>query len=121
MSATGQKRKSCSRAYVFRFAKNGHLGLQSVSAGVSLGPAPQIALQVTRYNILRRSDRCHDPSALEKVIEAIAEAGAAGIAAVLWDRYCDFEKVYRACLPEPAQTATLRRRGSSRPARLSAN
>ena len=51
------------------------------------------------------------PLTLETVIESIATAGAADHARVLWDRYCDFDRVYRLSLqqltgdasPTPAQ------------------
>ncbi len=38
------------------------------------------------------------PLTLEAIIEAIAAAGAADHAQVLWDRYCDFDRVYRLSL-----------------------
>ncbi|MCW5704899.1 MAG: hypothetical protein KIT82_20245, partial [Bradyrhizobium sp.] len=40
------------------------------------------------------------PLTLEIVIEAIATAGATDHARVLWDRYCDFERVYRLLLQQ---------------------
>lgn len=40
------------------------------------------------------------PLTLETVIEAIATAGATDHARVLWDRYCDFERVYRLSLQQ---------------------
>lgn len=35
------------------------------------------------------------PMTLETVVKAIADAGAVDHACALWDRYCDFERVYR--------------------------
>jgi hypothetical protein len=40
------------------------------------------------------------PLTLETVIEAIATVGAADHAQVLWDRYCDFDRVYRLSLQQ---------------------
>lgn len=40
------------------------------------------------------------PLTLETVIEAIAAAGATDHAQVLWDRYCDFSRVYRLSLQQ---------------------
>jgi hypothetical protein len=40
------------------------------------------------------------PLTLETVIEAIATAGATDHAQVLWNRYCDFERVYRLSLQQ---------------------
>ena len=40
------------------------------------------------------------PLTLEAIIEAIAAAGAADHAQVLWDRYCDFDRVYRLSLQQ---------------------
>jgi hypothetical protein len=40
------------------------------------------------------------PMTLETVIEAIATAGATDHAQVLWDRYCDFDRVYRLSLQQ---------------------
>ena len=40
------------------------------------------------------------PLTLETVIEAIARAGATDHAQVLWDRYCDFERVYHLSLQQ---------------------
>lgn len=40
------------------------------------------------------------PLTLETVIEAIAMAGATDHAQVLWDRYCDFDRVYRLSLQQ---------------------
>lgn len=40
------------------------------------------------------------PLTLETVIEAIAAAGATDHAQVLWDRYCDFDRVYRLSLQQ---------------------
>lgn len=37
---------------------------------------------------------------LERFIDALAEAGADGVARDLWDRYCDFERVYHLALGE---------------------
>lgn len=40
------------------------------------------------------------PLTLETVIEAMAVAGATDHAQVLWDRYCDFDRVYRLSLQQ---------------------
>lgn len=37
---------------------------------------------------------------LERFIDALAEAGADGLAGDLWGRYCDFERVYHLALGE---------------------
>ncbi len=46
------------------------------------------------------------PLTLETVIEAIAAAGATDHAQVLWDRYCDFNRVYRLSLQQLAGDAS---------------
>ncbi len=46
------------------------------------------------------------PLTLETVIEAIADAGATDHAQVLWDRYCNFDRVYRLSLQELTGDAT---------------
>lgn len=40
------------------------------------------------------------PMTLEIIIEAIGKAGATDHAQVLWDRYCDFDRVYRLSLQQ---------------------
>ena len=46
------------------------------------------------------------PLTLETVIEAIAAAGAIDQAQVLWDRYCDFDRVYRLSVHQLAGDAS---------------
>lgn len=47
------------------------------------------------------------PLTLESVIEAMATAGATDHAQVLWDRYCDFERVYRLSLQQLTGSASF--------------
>ena len=58
------------------------------------------------------------PLTLERVIETIAEAGAGDFANALWQRYCNFERVYRVALQEiagdVAASSTPARRAPSR-------
>jgi hypothetical protein len=46
------------------------------------------------------------PLTLESVIETIATVGAADHARALWDRYCDFDRVYRLSLQQLAGDAS---------------
>lgn len=46
------------------------------------------------------------PITLESVIRAIADAGAIDHARALWDRYCDFERVYRLSLQQLSREAS---------------
>jgi PD-(D/E)XK nuclease superfamily protein len=46
------------------------------------------------------------PMTLETVIRAIADAGAIDHARALWDRYCDFDRVYRLSMQELAKDAS---------------
>ena len=52
-------------------------------------------------------------NSLEAVIDAIEAAGATELAKTLWGRYCDFERVYHACLPSIAPKALPAPGGSS--------
>jgi hypothetical protein len=47
------------------------------------------------------------PLTLESIIEAIAAAGATDHARALWDRYCDFERVYRLVMQELANDTAI--------------
>lgn len=46
------------------------------------------------------------PLTLESVIETIATVGATDLARALWDRYCDFDRVYRLSLQQLAGDAS---------------
>lgn len=59
---------------------------------------------------------------VEAVIDAIGGAGSADLAKALWGRYCDFDRVYHACLPSlvqplPAKIETQSDRSPTKPRR----
>ena len=59
------------------------------------------------------------PLTLETVIEAMAAAGATDHAQVLWDRYCDFDRVY--CLSLQQLTGDVSRTPADKPAQGSSS
>lgn len=62
---------------------------------------------------------------LEALIDAIDETGEQELAKTLWGRYCDFERVYHACLPPgvhdapPAADQTTREQPNNKTRRVS--
>lgn len=91
-----------------------------LAIGPELNRRVQGAFQVYQGELIDADRR--DPSrvpfiplTLETVIRAIADAGAIDHARALWDRYCDFERVYRLSLQELAGDASFNSTPTTKP------
>lgn len=102
-----------------------------MAIGPQLNRRVQAAFRIYEAELLDADDEAGNrvgfaPVTLEAFIQAIAAAGAGELATALWDRYCDFHRVYQLSReelvgmtsPTPAQSnATLGERPSNTPTR----
>jgi hypothetical protein len=91
-------------------------GVTSRAIFIAIGPRlnrrVNAAFRVYQNELREEEDRDSDrvefkALTLESIIDALSDAGAAEIATALWQRYCDFERVYHLALHEFAATTEL--------------
>ena len=89
-------------------------GLTSKAVFMAIGPRlnrrVQAAFRAYEAELLNE-DGAEDrvefvPITLESIIQAVAFAGAVELATALWERYCDFHRVYQLSIEELARTTS---------------